>query len=176
MRRYLWCALAAFACGPASRGPVGEGLGTITHYDTRSIRYLTVEDSVRFGLLRLYWDAQAESLETIACLYGHREDKDVTVTSYRLGHMRLRGPHMVMFDAGTSGCPEGEGLVGTFHTHLLSALGINRSPSTPDRMSFFGDPRVIVMFVGVGPDPNLPHSLLVYWTLRHGNQGYLNWP
>lgn len=175
MKRLLWCALAAFACGPSAR-PAGHGLPTIAHYDTRLLRNLTFDDSVRGSLVALYHVAQVEGLEAVACLYGRMAGPDVFIDEVRPGTVTARLPHAVFFERGTSGCPETRGLVGTFHTHLMHPQGVMLRASIPDLSSFFGDPRLLLILVGVGPAPDVPEKLLIYWTLRHGNFGYLLWP
>lgn len=177
MRRILWCVLAAFACGPASRGPVGESFGVITHYDTRRVEVIEFTPEVRRGLTVFYEEAQAELLEAIACLYGYRRGNDVVIDRWIPGVMLRRSSHAVLFATGTSGCPDDAGLVGTFHTHLVHpVLGVNRNASIPDRVSFFTDPRVMLMLIGTGPDTANGIRLVVFWTLRHGTHGYMVWP
>lgn len=174
MRRILWCLLVATACGGAL-GPVGEGLPTITHYDTRSLGLILFADSVRHQLVALYQEAQHETLETAACLYGFMKKRNVFVDRIVRGDIAARQPHAVFFNS-PSGCAEEAGLVGQFHTHLVHPEGVMQRASIMDMNSFWGDTRLLALFVGVGPFPQDTSKLLVYWTLRHGNFGYMVWP
>lgn len=165
--------LTVLSCAPAAHGPVGAGLPRINHYDTRTLKAVQFDLEVRAELVATYRAAVSESLETLVCLYGHRADSTVWVTLLRPAAVSLRTRHAVYWGppGDKQGCPDDDGFVGSWHTHLPSPNPPLASPI--DEVSYWADRRAILLLVGVAMGPD--GALVTFWRLRDGRYGYLVW-
>lgn len=163
-----------------SRQEAGVGLPRVLRYDTRSLTYFVIRDSLSSALARFYEEAQADTLEDAACLYGEMRADTLIINGMRPASIAFRYPHQVMFSGlgGYQGCFEERRFVGAVHTHLRTAEDVAQvAPSPMDFVTFWSDQRALIMVVlsEVAYTVEEGRLLRAFWVMRDGRWGASMW-